>query len=383
MALHCVAAAVCVLFGFPFSWMSVLVALQSQFYLMIFFSVLSIWFFVRHPALTPKWFLGMGLAGCAYFSLGSGLLILPAVAAAIVVRSVAAAKLEKREIVALLLLLGLFLVGYLNRLVDPRQDFLVSKSVWAFLLSFGKDLAWPFSERPILALLMYFPFVYLVCFYFFKRRPIPRENMYFIAFGIFVMVQAVAVAYVRGATGNSPANRYVEILIFGPLVNLVAVMVIINNDLLKTLPRKISIWMVAFWLSIGVIGLVSEGVLVFSGGLKGRLHQSLESKNNISNYLKSGDRAHLENKSFLLVSYLNSEGLIKNISDETLRDLLPVSADGGDRRLKSGNLRFITEGLMNAGVWFLFAGVILMLATAIVVCRPRSDVPEKEKINPL
>ena len=307
----------------------------------------------------------MGFSFCAYFSMASGLLILPAIIGAIILQGLSLREFKKQDFVSILLLGILFLAVFLARPIEPAQNHLVAKSVLAFIYSLGKSLAWPFSEKPLMAVPMFAPTIMLIGYYLKNRKTISREDLFVLAIGFWVIIQAVAIAYVRGADGNSPANRYVETLKFSPLINLLVLFVLAKE--FKNWQYKNYFFLACGgWAGIAILGLLSSGLTVFSNGLPGTYYFNQEAKINISNYLQTRDRSHLENKPFFMITHISVDKLIKFLEDETLRDLIPITAEGTDSRLRAGKLRPLTEGLMNAGQWILLLGIVLLIGTSII-----------------
>ena len=242
---------------------------------------------------------------------------------------------------------------------------MASKSFVEFFISFGKSLAWPYADRPILAILMFAPFIGMLLVMVLKRGINATQNKFLIIFGIFIIGQAFAIALVRGGSGNSPVNRYLELLIFGPLINFTS-LILLFKATQKWKFKKYFCWASSAWILIAVIGLGTQAQLVFSQGLISWQSQSNVARKNISNYLKTRDRNHLENKPSFQISHPSPESLINILEDEILRDLIPVNAEGTDSRLREGKLRPLTEGLMNAGQWILLLGIVLLMGTSII-----------------
>jgi hypothetical protein len=362
------------IFAVPFSWTSLLVAFQSQFFLMIIFSILSFWMFSQHEPLSRKWNLGVFYALCAYLSLSSGLLGLPAVIGGIIIVVISSGQSNKREISALVILVALFVLGYAIHINGSGQGDMGAKSLAEFFVSFGKSLAWPYTDRPILAILMFAPFICVLLVMVMRSGIDARKNMFLIILGIFILGQTLAIAYIRGAGGNSPANRYVELLIFGPLINF-ASLIHLSKIAQKWKLRKYFYWASSTWVLIALMGLGAQAQLVFSNGLVSWHSQNIIAKNNISNYVKTRDKKHLENKPGFQISYPAPDNLIKILDDETLRDVIPFTAEGKEDRWQAGKLRHLTEGLMNVGVWILLLGIALMAGATIMGWLVRDRFP--------
>jgi hypothetical protein len=212
---------------------------------------------------------------------------------------------------------------------------------------------------------MFTPFAGMLLVMLLDKKIDAKENKFLIILGLFIVGQAVAMAYVRGAGGNSPANRYVELLIFMPLINFLALVHIFKAAQTWRF-KKYFYWGALSWVFIAIMGLGLQAQLVFSQGLASWQNQSITARKNILNYLKTSDRNHLANKPRFHISHPFPDSLIKILEDETLRDIIPIAAEGTKERLRSGKLRPLAEGLMNSGQWILLLGIALLTGSLVM-----------------
>jgi hypothetical protein len=213
---------VILLWSLPYGWENILVACSNNHSLMILFSVISAWGLLLHDNFSWKWWLGAICALAAYFNVASGFFI-SVVIIILKLYLIAIDKGNRRSHLPTLLICALITMISVMLLVKvPGNAVLKAHSVTDFLLAFGKSLAWPWVIYPWLSLILYLPFLALVLrIVWLRRYPSPAE-IFILALGGWVILQAASMGYARGAGGSPPASRYMDSLAFGIVVNLFA-----------------------------------------------------------------------------------------------------------------------------------------------------------------
>jgi hypothetical protein len=300
---------------------------QSSFYFLLLFSVVGIWGLLSHRTFSLAWFAGALGAVCACLSMGSGFFA-PFVVAVILFLQLVLKERSLRDVATTLLLAGLILATGLHfQVTVPEHAILRAHSFSAWLTFFGRCLAWPFSPYPLLAVLVYGPFVSLfvleVVVRSGKTKPPDRVVWLLIAIGLWVILQSAVLAYSRGAAGTGPiASRYLDILGLGLVINVLSLCFLWDRR--RTAPK--------FWISQISGGLWLVAVLILAAvtsfheiqgqyGRQGYLHAAEMA---VRGYLATKDRHYLQGEPHP-VPYADTNALVAFLDDKTIQSLLPSS----------------------------------------------------------
>lgn len=335
------------LFAMPFSWMSILVAFQTQFYFMILFSLIALWL------LCSRYFLsGYVVVILAYLSMTPGAFVLPAFTAVLLIDACRTRRLERTTLlhISFSMILFIMLVAlHLNN--TSTTDNYSARDVSSFLVSLVSALCWPFRARNIVGLLMYVPFVLWLARSFY----IKAEHRFHLGIGLFVVIQIVAMAWLRGADGVPPSNRYWELLLLGIWINGVCLVYLLRGSCSIVLKALAATWIVC--MTLGMSGLAHDSI---SGGLPERKAQSELAGKLIREYLTSHDPTVFSGYSGLEISYPDRDALLRIISDPTVEQLLPSRINGGTPGRLSVNIHWLFQA-----VWMLtFFGLSILFFAA-------------------
>lgn len=296
-------------FSIPFSWMSVLVAFQTQFYFMMLFAIVSI------IALSnSRYILGYFFAVCSYLSLTLGAFILPAFATGIVVCAINSRSIDRKDILNLVVTGGIFLSMILFRSEAVADDIYKAQSFTSLSISTIAALWWPFRLSNPLGILVFLPFLIYLFWTLFYDRP----RILYIALGTFVLLQIFAMGYFRGADGVPPANRYLIILSFGVCVNFLCLI-----EILKLCTGNAKVLLGLVWLIVVGCGILFAAQLSVTVGLPQRHAQNIESQSVLSEYLIHHDISVFEGYDDLEISYNDIERLTDILSDPVVVSFLP------------------------------------------------------------
>lgn len=323
-----VAAAIILWLALPYAQENTLWGFQSSFYFLLILSLSAIWGLGFHRAFTLPWWIGGISALLACFSMASGFL------AAIVVLALTGMRYFRQRawtadqtVTALVAALILAAAFFLHR-EFPLHAALKAVSPLAWANVFGRALAWPFCDYAAAALLMFAPLGWLGLFYVKPREADGLENErrqrqmeLLLAVGIWVILQAAAIAYGRGGDGTEEiASRYMDILALGALANTGAVAL-----LLGALPPRKSLmlpgylWLVAVAASAG---LVSYKQVSNQAGRPAHLRLEVQ---NVRGFVATGDRKYLEGDPPPPIPYPDPSRLAKLLDDPSIREILPAA----------------------------------------------------------
>lgn len=371
--------------GMPYSTASVLVAFQSQFYFLMIFSALGIWLLVTREPFSLPWWGGMIAIGCAYFSVFAGLLGLIAVALVLALKFLRERSLRRNEWLTVGLLVVLFLIGYYFRAVVPGHARLIAVSAWAFISSFAVAIGWPHIKILPLGLLIYLPFGFFNLMYLRKQLPHNRFTAFLLGLGWWVLVIAAAAAYMRGASGARPADRYWDVLMLGVLVNLICVYFILSQSCNRSDTKEQDAssqtdysrfisgtpnWLLVsalVWLANLGLGFYQSAELVLMQKLpETKVSQSF-ARQHLKDYFRSGNLGHLQKKPLHQTSFDGDPEYFASIlSDPSVRKALPaplnLASSQEGRFLRIGK-HILAWGLpmMAVGLSILFSGSAALL----------------------
>lgn len=292
-----VALVVGVAFTLPFSWENTLAGFQSAFYFLLLLTVLALWLTARYPAGSRPWLLGWLCAFCALFTSAGGLLT----SFALVVPA-GMSFLSSRRWRELGLTLaaagGVVAVGVAIASPPlPRHAPYIAGTLGAFATALARNAAWPWVDSPPLSVFMWLPLAVMVLLAFRRSGTTELERLT-CALGAWAVLQALALAYSRGAGGPAPASRYMDILSMGFVANGMALLAI--HDGLAAHPgrRRIATGVILCWLGfalIGVNGLTQEALR--TGALTRRAWMEAYARN-VREFLATDDVAAFTSKPF-------------------------------------------------------------------------------------
>ena len=316
---------VVLLWSLPFGWQNALWSLQSQFYFLVFFSVLGMWGLALHRAFSLRWWLGVGCLFCACFSMASGLLASLVLTAFLLYFLIVESE-GRRKLVPSLVVCGIVLVLSAVLFESPEHhQALRAAGPLAFLRSLSRGLAWPYIDTPLVCLVLYFPFAtVLLRMVWTRHRPSKDEKLVLILAG-WVVLTVAAAAFSRGKDGRGPSVRYFDLLVLGPLANFCCFGILarpwvgLPKRMRRVLPLLAGGWSIVF--------LAGLALLVFNVSFRQMEEKHNLSKRQLANcrqYLLSGDLASLEGKAKLEVPHPRPERLAQLLEHPLLRTFLPL-----------------------------------------------------------
>jgi hypothetical protein len=321
-------AAVILWLALPYAQENTLWGFQSSFYLMLIFSLAAIWGLSFHRAFSVAWWFGATSAVLAIFSLASGFFAAIAVIALAALRAIKRRRWPLAEsatpIFAAVVLAG----GFFLRVDFPAHAALKAHSALIWASVFARSLAWPFCNSAAAALLLYSPLCALAVLYFQRRQMADPHNSgrqrkieLLLAVGIWVVLQAAAIAYSRGGDGTEAiASRYMDVLALGALVNGAAGFV-----LLGALGRRRNrVILFCVWIGVVAGGAGLTSYWQFSGQA-GRQAWLRTAEENVRAYIATGDRRYLEIDSPPRIPYPDGTRLASLLDDKVIREILPAA----------------------------------------------------------
>jgi len=338
-----------IMFSIPFSWMSVLVAFQTQFYFMLFFAAIAIFSLSE-----SRYFLGYLFAFCSYLSMTPGAFVLPAFIIGIAVNAINAGSFRRKDLVRTLTAIGIFLLMILYRAETSADDIYRARNILDFSISTVAAFWWPFRLSNPLGMFVFAPFL----IFLFRSIFSDRTHTFYIILGAFVICQILAMGYFRGAYGVPPANRYLSIFSLGICVNLLCLV-----DMIKLKKSRNVLWGMG-WLLVVSYGVMLAAHTSVTIGLPERYAQNSTTQSILTGYLRDRDMSVFEEYSELEISYTNPQRLANILSDPIVVSILPSSLVPTNQDKLSSIKYFLFEFnlvLLVLGMLALFLGSILFV----------------------
>lgn len=309
-----------VLFGVPYAWENTLIGFHS-FYFVLLFSIACLWLTVNSNPLSARWWGGVVCAVLAFLSLASGIFALAAAAIIGIVFYATGLRKTRKQLFAVGILAGLFMTGVVLTPSLAGHASLKATSVSQFLDALIAVLGWPISSNFFSALIRNLPALTFIGIMFWKRPPTDDRKWFLLALVVWILGQAVSIAYGR-AVGNL-SSRYLDLFAIGILVNFACLISMVQDHMPKRPSWAItgvSIWVITVLISLGLYA--SKHI---PAELSAKRDMGLAQEINTKNYLATGDFNHLEDKPFLHVPYPNSERLASILASPDIWTILPTN----------------------------------------------------------
>jgi hypothetical protein len=303
--------------GLPLAWENITVGFQSQFTFLMLFSGLATAGLLAARPFSARWWLALLAAAIALVSMGSGFVWAAPVAGLLLLRWAKREASLSQVLPTLAAAAGFIALGLWLRTSVPGHQALHARSVLEFLEYAGRCLAWPFPDAAWLAMPLWLPWLAIVI-----RRlrstssttPRATEDL-LLAGGAWVVLQAAAVAYARGASGGMLPSRYGEVFGLGPVLNVACLAVLAQNH------------RAALRASALFVGLVGVGAVLLAGQswhrhLPARAQECAQFVLNVRDFLVHDDFATFARRP---LPFPDAKFLAEALRRPALRRILPSS----------------------------------------------------------
>jgi len=312
-----------VLFGVPYAWENTLSGFQSQFYFVLLFSIAGLWLTVTQHPLSARWWGGVVCAMLAFLSLASGIFALAAAAIIGLVFYAMGLRKTRKQLLAVAILAGLFMLGAVltPSLSLAHHTPLNAASFPQFLDALMAVLGWPISSKFFSALIRNLPALVFVGVMLWKRPPADDRKWFLLALVVWVLGQAVSIAYGRAVMNLSP--RYLDLFALGILVNFACLILVAQDHIGKRhgwTITGVSVWAITVLISLGLYAGKH-----LPADLSGKHDTSLAQEINTKQYLATGDFNHLIVNPPFYIPYPNPERLASILASPTIRAILPTN----------------------------------------------------------
>lgn len=370
-----------VLFCLPFNWQNTLWGFQSQFYFLILFTLVTFWGLASHVAGTARWWCGAGAGLLACLSMGSGGLAGIALAAWLGTKLLLFPEDRRQRgnwaTLALAIALGALSFALYT---PPKVESLAAmhaKSAGAFLHGLAVHLGWPNSASPFFAVLAWAPLgVLWWCRWRDRRHRIAGDSDaaiddFLFPLGIWVMLQAAALAWSRNHPMTSVISRYMDLLALGALVNFCCLLHLGSRLPSTQWMRRALLAGGIIWLAVAAAGLVPLLQRNFRLDLPG-LHriQHLQAAA-IRQFLSSGRAEDLGGKPVFGLPPADLILLADLLRDPLIQNALPTGLGVRRAPAPDGPLTAASRVIFDAWGLLLGSGAAILLHSSIHQLRSR------------
>ncbi|MDM0067669.1 hypothetical protein [Variovorax sp. J31P207] len=309
------------IFAVPYAWENTITGFQGQFYFLLLFSVLSIWWLVTAAPLSNPWWGGVAMAVIAYFSFASGAFAPAAALATVAARCCLVTHRGRREWVALLLLLALFAACVLSVPRVAEHGALRAANVQQFARAANAALAWPAMHHTgPAALVRNLPWILLTVSVFRQRAAANDPRWFLVAMGVWLAGQTVAIAF--GRASDVMVSRYLDLHSIGLLINFAALLTLMAG--MKTRARVGAVLMAACWLAFFVNALMAQMDTILANAA-GKRAGAVKQEVNLVRYLRTDDETAAKALPFFELPYYDAGGLIRILESPVVRSFLPMN----------------------------------------------------------
>lgn len=306
------------LFTLPFGMTNTLLGFQSQFYLLIGFSFCSMYMLLNSVVGSWTFLAGILVGAAALLTMGSGMVSPAVVLGVLMLASVRRSPSEESRVhgVWRALSAGLILaLGLLIRTTNAEST-LAARSIGQFAEYLIVCLAWPTKAGTIGALLIWMPLLAFLVRYVKGTTDDKAIDRFTLGVGVWVGLQAVALALFRANSGEGLESRYTDILGFGLIANALSVARLGSRSRGR---RKLIAGFMLIWVTVATIGLYRSS---FSGAMANWRFVMELHRTNVAGFVATGDFGYLQRG---WLPYPHPQELSELLEQPSIRPILPVA----------------------------------------------------------
>jgi hypothetical protein len=362
------------LFGLPLGWENTLAGFQAQFYFVLLFSILSLWFTTTQKPFSTGWHLGFLFSILAFFSLASGIFCMAAAAAIGFIFYFLNLRKTYPQLGAALFMAGLFIAGVALTPVLGYHQNLKANSLAQFIEALYHVLFWP-APNPLLGLFQNTP-VLVFCVLMLKRRPAANDPKWFLTVLIIWML-GVESSIAYGRASDPFASRYLDLFTISILINFSCALVLFEE--LKTKWKKWPYFMLITWVLTAGVSLQLFNAAFGQKGLRWYSGAKIDQEINTKAYVQTGNISYLNNKEFIHIPYPDPQRLALLLDTPEIRSILPSNIAPPDRPIKEGRFDKVVNLLI--ANYSVFMGIGLLSAVICGLLGLFASAKKSEKIS--
>lgn len=346
------------LFALPNGWESTLWAFQGPIYIVPLLSSIGLWWTTTREPFSRGWCFGLFFLVWAFFSYASGVFGAAATAGLGFFYYFSGLRRTHRQLLAALLLAGLFIAGVLfTPGAVSGTETVKAGSLAEFLNAMIHILAWP-SPYLFMGLLQVLPAAVFALWMLRKRPPFSDARWFLISLLLWILGIEAAIAYGRAQVPLS--SRYFDTFGILILLTFASLLALVRESTGSW--KRLSIGVMVLW-----VAMVAACLQVFNAGnsqhsLKDWRETKKTEETNTRNYVATGDRKYLFNKPQFEIPYPVPELLVSYLDNPEIRRILPANIAPPDRVMKEGRFDGVVTFLLEH--YYLFVGIGLLAAAA-------------------
>lgn len=302
----------------PYAATNTLLGFQSQFYFLAGFSLVAIYALVNGRPGSLWWIAGV-VSGCAaIFSMASGYAAAIAVLGVLLGAGLRAengvAPFLKLRWATALAAAGLIAVGLAASYTPPQNASFAAKSAGDFLGLLIACLSWPGKPMIVLPLLTWLPFAMFVAQYLRRQTDDDATARFVLGVGLWVLLQAAALAIFRANSGEGLESRYTDILAFGLLANAICAVRLLasGGPVRRFMPALATVYFAVTGISL-YLASVNDTAFAWKRDMEIRRAAT-------AGFLSTGDQRYLEQAP----PYPDANRLATLLAAPAIRPILPA-----------------------------------------------------------
>jgi len=206
----------------PYSWPNLTNGFYSPWYFMSLFSLITLWGLLLHKSFSYQWWIGIIFALFGIFNMGAGFFILIVISIVKMYYMLIDKGNKNLHLPTFIISILFILVAVILYQEVEKHEYLKAYDITSFIIALGKNLAWPWIPVPLASLIIFSPFFIFLFRTLWLRHNPNNAELFVLALGGWVLLQATGMAYARGVDGVGPGPKYMDILIFGIIANLLS-----------------------------------------------------------------------------------------------------------------------------------------------------------------
>ncbi|HUG10123.1 MAG TPA: hypothetical protein VMM36_03875 [Opitutaceae bacterium] len=343
-------------FTLPGNYENAVWGFQLHFYLMVLLAVLYLGGTFGTSRVDARWVAAQAAGALGLLSIAGGLL------APVAAAGIAAVRLARRRdahgVATLCMAVALALVGWWllpPTAVGGKLDVFSSTILVEALV---KMLAWP-SPVALAAALVQLPWLIVAVRTFVSREARPAE-LVLTALGGWVVMQALAIAYARGASFPEIPPRYTDILVIGLAANAACAAILVRDSARKLFPFALC----AVWLATVSAGLWHFNRPARIGPIL-EVHADLHRRTLavVRDYIRTGDPAALGRDAFVAHHFPPVSTMRRLLDNPGIRASLPPEVQGDESQ---SSLERLVALCPIRSKWLGYISMILLPAAVLV-----------------
>jgi hypothetical protein len=369
-------------------WESIVSSNQTQFVFMAFGSVVALSLCQSHSLRSLESWGALAVALLTLGSMVSGFLTaLTMMATALIMAS---ARRQGGRAVAgfCVLCVAVAALGWLTRVNFSVLHVLYAKSAAGWLDAFLAYGAWPLPANLLGVLGLWLPWCILLGRTLWRRESEPAAP-FAIGLGLWVLLQACALAWARAGLSGLVSSRYTEFLGWGFAANAAAMALVFKGSGAVGLGRLVPRAVMAVWLAGVGSCEIWQSHAIYRPYYDSFSSQALEHEQRLGTFMRTGDAGIIEGATFPHIPHYSPELIVSLLGDPQVQALLPgplrrdLVRDHAPSLLPSirdGPLSLAAVHALRSGPWLAAAGIAMLLAAFHLARKPAAAaMPPKEQ----